>query len=107
MIEGLAFVKNLPPIAAEALRRADEYWRGELPPGVLTEQKEGLWAHIDGTTLSASMEAACRAVLCVLEGLPPTEDAYDLLDWYMTFMHDAGVNEQELLHTIQARLPTK
>lgn len=107
MIDGLDFVKNLPPIAAEALRKADKYWRSELPTGVLAEEKERLWAHIDGTTLSASTEAVCRAVLCVLEELAPTDDGYDLLDWYLTFMRDAGVNQQELLHTVQAHLPTE
>jgi hypothetical protein len=107
MIAGLDLLKvSLPPVADAALREADRYWHGDSAAAKLAESKVAIWKYIDGSALSASTEAACRAVLCVIEPQPPTDDGYDLLTWYVSFMRDAGVNEQELLPLVRSHMST-
>ncbi|MFO0553457.1 MAG: hypothetical protein U0271_34055 [Polyangiaceae bacterium] len=95
---------HLPPLAIKALRDAQAYWHGQ--PGIsLLPHKERIWRHMDEIISDSLVEqAALRAVLCVLDEKPATEDVSELLEWFVEFVCTAGGNEAEVVSALERLL---
>ncbi|MDH5492641.1 MAG: hypothetical protein OEY14_11880 [Myxococcales bacterium] len=102
MLEGLALVRNtlVPPVKA-GLETAERYWRTGEKDVSLERAKVALWKELDSGDIHGPAEAGARAVLCTLEPTAPTDDIFELLDWYTQFLADAGGRPGKIISLMQ------
>lgn len=102
MLEGLALVRNtLVPAVKVGLDTAERYWHAGDKDVSLETAKVALWKDLDAGDLHGPEEASARAVLCTLEASAPTEDIFELLDWYTQFLSDAGGRPEQIVALMQ------
>jgi hypothetical protein len=88
---------ELPIAAQSALKVAEDYSKGLIPPEVVISERVKLWKYLgkESCDFSSAKVNAVRAVICSLFEHTPPHEAYDYARATMDFCNDVEDHQRE------------